>query len=55
MILIMTLACFLSDPLGDPVCDAICGEQYEYDFSKSLDAYDLAVSQLPRRFYVVWV
>lgn len=42
MILLMTLGCFLSD--GDPMCDAICNEQYAYDFSKSLDVYDLAVS-----------
>ena len=44
MILFMMLGCSLSERLGDPVCDAICGEQYEYDFSKSLEAYDLEVS-----------
>lgn len=29
---------------GDPMCDAICGEQYLYTFSKSLEGYSLRVS-----------
>ena len=44
MILLMTLGCFLSDPIDDPMCDAICDEQSEYNFSKSLDSYSLEVS-----------
>ena len=44
MILLMTLGCFLSDPIDDPMCDAICDEQSEYNFSKSLESYSLEVS-----------
>ena len=29
---------------GDPMCDAICSEQYLYTFSKSLEGYSLRVS-----------
>lgn len=47
LLLLSLLGCSIVEKIqspGEPMCDAICSEQYLYTFSKSLEGYSLRVS-----------